>query len=179
MKSKKTALRPNLILFFCAAVFLITTGSMLVIGAIFVFLIHMGLFIRPRPFFLFLAIAVSSILISTLLARLIGEKIFAPIKELNHATKQIADGNFRVSIKEEGTVAEVREMAHNFNRMAEELRRTEITTMISRAMFPMSSKHLFLPLRDMPLSCRVPGCRKKSVWSMLPVSSQEPNGSPQ
>ena len=80
MKSKKTALRPNLILFFCAAVFLITTGSMLVIGAIFVFLIHMGLFIRPRPFFLFLAIAVSSILISTLLARLIGEKIFAPIK---------------------------------------------------------------------------------------------------
>lgn len=126
MKSKKTALRPNLILFFCAAVFLITTGSMLVIGAIFVFLIHMGLFIRPRPFFLFLAIAVSSILISTLLARLIGEKIFAPIKELNHATKQIADGNFRVSIKEEGTVAEVREMAHNFNRMAEELRRTEI-----------------------------------------------------
>jgi len=126
MKSKKTTLRPNLILLFCAAVFLITTGSMLLIGSIFVLLIHMGFFIRPRPFFLFLAIAVSSILISTLLARLIGEKIFAPIKELNHATKQIADGNFRVSIKEEGTVAEVREMAHNFNRMAEELRRTEI-----------------------------------------------------
>lgn len=49
MKSKKTALRPNLILFFCAAVFLITTGSMLVIGAIFVFLIHMGLFISRGP----------------------------------------------------------------------------------------------------------------------------------
>lgn len=123
---EKTTLRPNLILLFCAAVFLITTGSMLLIGSIFVLLIHMGFFIRPRPFFLFLAIAVSSILISTLIARVIGEKIFAPIKELNHATKQIADGNFRVSIKEDGTVAEVREMAHNFNRMAEELRRTEI-----------------------------------------------------
>ena len=103
MKSKKTTLRPNLILLFCAAVFLITTGSMLLIGSIFVLLIHMGFFIRPRPFFLFLAIAVSSILISTLIARVIGEKIFAPIKELNHATKQIADGNFRVSIKEDGT----------------------------------------------------------------------------
>lgn len=85
-----------------------------------------GVLYQTPALFLFLAIAVSSILISTLIARVIGEKIFAPIKELNHATKQIADGNFRVSIKEDGTVAEVREMAHNFNRMAEELRRTEI-----------------------------------------------------
>lgn len=51
MKSKKTTLRPNLILLFCAAVFLITTGSMLLIGSIFVLLIHMGFFIRPPALF--------------------------------------------------------------------------------------------------------------------------------
>lgn len=126
MKKKDTKLSVNLILFFCTAVFFTTTGSMLLIGVVFLLLFRLGFFVRPNPLILFVNIAVLSIIISTVLARLIGEKIFAPIKELNHATKQIADGNFRVSIKEEGTMAEVREMAHNFNRMAEELRRTEI-----------------------------------------------------
>ena len=126
MKSKKTTLRPNLILLFCAAVFLITTGSMLLIGSIFVLLIHMGFFIRPRPFFpVFSHCRVQHTHQHPARAAYRGKNI-CPDQRTESCDQTDRGRQLPVSIKEEGTVAEVREMAHNFNRMAEELRRTEI-----------------------------------------------------
>lgn len=75
-----------------------------------------GLFVTPTV----------SIVIGTILFRLIGKRPLELILEISKATQEVAKGNFNIELNEDIPASEIREMAHNFNVMTRELAGTEI-----------------------------------------------------
>ena len=65
--------------------------------------------------------AIASVIVGTGLGCWMSRLIIAPIQEISEAAKQIADGNFEVSLRSSSRVREVRELAQNFTAMAREL----------------------------------------------------------
>lgn len=62
-----------------------------------------------------------SIVAGTLLTGLFGRRILFPFISLNTGTKEVAKGNFQFRLYEDYRIEELREMAHNFNIMVQEL----------------------------------------------------------
>ncbi|MDO4284234.1 MAG: HAMP domain-containing sensor histidine kinase [Eubacteriales bacterium] len=127
---KRTRVSKSIVFLFYRAVFLSIMLGILSFFAIFLLLLHTGyLHLSPssgRPLFVLGFIALLSLLVSAVTVRLVGEKIFAPIRELKQAAGKVADGDFSVSVQESGDISEIREMSHSFNCMVQELRHTEI-----------------------------------------------------
>jgi len=76
---------------------------------------------RFHGFWFIVGILLASILAGTLLTGLFGRKILFPFSSLNTGTKEVAKGNFQFRLYEDYRIEELREMAHNFNIMVQEL----------------------------------------------------------
>jgi signal transduction histidine kinase len=64
------------------------------------------------------AVLVISILIGTIITSLVGKRILTPITKLNHASREIAGGNFNVKLKTSSQIKEITEtltMAHELS----------------------------------------------------------------
>ncbi|MCC6455827.1 MAG: HAMP domain-containing histidine kinase [Caldilineaceae bacterium] len=81
----------------------------------------------PAPFFIFLRICGVLVLLPTLLMA-IGSRMFrayaVPLADIMDAAEAVAAGNLDVRVKERGS-REFQQLAHSFNRMTEELARTD------------------------------------------------------
>ena len=120
----------SLVFLFHRTVFFSIALGLCCICAVFLLLLRLG-YLRLADsspnFLLFLGfIALLSILVSVVAARIVGEKLFAPVRELQEASKKVADGDFSVSVRENSEIRELQEMAHSFNCMVHELQSTEI-----------------------------------------------------
>ncbi|MCH9275628.1 HAMP domain-containing histidine kinase [Bifidobacterium amazonense] len=112
---------------FSAMVFVIMTVTMLLTGAAIVTLGRLRLIGGDPRGITILMFAVVSVIVGTLLSRLIGKRPIDFIVDINEATKKVSAGDFDVTIDEDGIPAtELREMAHNFNVMTGELAGIEI-----------------------------------------------------
>lgn len=99
---------------------------MVLMGGFTMFLYHVGVlriqsYKLPIVFF-----AIVSVLIGTLFSRIFGKRIIKSIEEISEATKEVAKGNFAISLNEENPVDEISSMARNFNIMTKELANIEI-----------------------------------------------------
>jgi len=73
-----------------------------------------------------LLLLVVCFLIGAVIERFVNKKIFQPINSLNQSMKEVAKGNFNLTLNNKSNVAEVREMMAHFNTMAEELGSIEV-----------------------------------------------------
>lgn len=117
--------RSGIILIFALGVFVIVTIAMLITGILSGVLYRLGLLEEPHPMLLVLVLGVVSILISTVLAGLMGRRGLSPIIRITRATQEITRGNYDIRLEENLRATEVREMARNFNLMARQLGSTE------------------------------------------------------
>ncbi len=115
----------KIIVVFSVVVFVIATLTMFFTGAISALLFHLEVLGEPNILLSVVFLCVLSIILSTILARMLGTAILRPISAINEATKAVAKGDFSVRMNEDVPASEISEMAHNFNIMAEELERTE------------------------------------------------------
>lgn len=120
---KRAPLR--LIAVFSLIVFIIISVSMLVISTTAGLLTHTGVIVEPNMALFSATLGILSIIFSTCIALLVGRKVLAPINMINEATKEVAKGNFNVRLPEDPRAKEIREMAHNFNVMTQELANME------------------------------------------------------
>ncbi len=81
------------------------------------------------------ALVVVSLLIGTVLTWFLSRMFFDPIKKLNKAMGQVAEGDFSVRLSTKSSSDEIREIYSGFNLMAQELGHTEIlqTDFVSNA----------------------------------------------
>lgn len=111
----------KIIVFFSLMIFVIMFFTLLVISAVVIFLIHSGILTGQGPKPLLIAFALMSLAVSTILSNVGIRKMVRPILEINEAAQKVAKGNFNVKVSERSIMAEVSDMAHNFNLMAREL----------------------------------------------------------
>lgn len=124
-KGGKRRIKVKMIAAFSLVVFLVVSVTMIIIGALTGALFQSGLLDRQQPMYMVLVFAVSSIIISTILARPAGRRGLSPIIRVSEAAKEIARGNYDVRLDEDIPFQEIREMAQNFNLMAQQLGNTE------------------------------------------------------
>ena len=110
---------------FSIVVFLTVLFALILVGCFFALSYHLGILHRPNPILSLILLGAISVAISTILAGIIGKKGMSPIIRVTEATKEIAKGNYEVKVDEKIWFEEIREMAHNFNFMAQELGNTE------------------------------------------------------
>lgn len=111
---------------FSLIVFLTITLTLMLAGLGVGLLFHFGVIREHNKSVILGAVAAASILAGTTLSRFVGKQSLAAITDLSKAAKEVARGNFNVTLKEDSKIDELREMAHNFNRMAKELAGTEL-----------------------------------------------------
>ncbi|MEG1996914.1 MAG: HAMP domain-containing sensor histidine kinase, partial [Clostridiales bacterium] len=87
----------------------------------FAFLYSPQLFAGMRPIILLLMAVMISMVVATGISGLMGRRFVAPVTQISLATKEVAKGNFKVSIDEEYAIREVQDLAVNFNKMVREL----------------------------------------------------------
>ena len=75
------------------------------------------------PIFMF---GVFSVIMGTLVARIIGGRTMGTVRKLSEASKRVAKGDFNVQLDENVPIEEIRIMAQNFNLMVRELNNTEM-----------------------------------------------------
>lgn len=90
--------------------------------------IHLGLLkpFEPVSWLPSINIGLTAILIAMGLTTVISRHLFLPIQNLIHALDEVASGNFKVQLPENGVWSEIREMNMNFNKMVKELNSTEM-----------------------------------------------------
>lgn len=115
----------KMVVLFALIVFTIVTLSMLVVTTIAWILSHFFVVNKPHPILTIYIICITCIVISTVFARIGGKRILSSLSMLNDATKEVAKGNFNVKISEDIRAVEIKEIAHNFNIMVEELLNTD------------------------------------------------------
>ena len=102
------------------------TLTLLFTGAFAWLLVQAGLLVgRNRPIMFFI-IAVVSVLVGTVISHFAGKRPLSAIIAMSSATQEVAKGNFSITLDENIEIKELRDMAHNFNRMAKELAGTEL-----------------------------------------------------
>lgn len=111
---------------FCISTFFTITLSMIVIGGCMGFLMHHGYSILPKSMMVLLGLALLSIILSTVISCFVGKKVFAPLNEVNRGAKEVARGNFNISLREDYMIHEVQELSRNFNIMVGELKSADI-----------------------------------------------------
>lgn len=120
---KKTPI--GIILVFAIGVFLIITMATAFTGIVTGILYRFGWLTRPHPLLMVLILGLVSIAVSTALAGLVGRRVLSPIIRITQATKEITEGNYDIRLEEDNRATEIREMARNFNLMAQQLGNTE------------------------------------------------------
>lgn len=111
---------------FSLLIFLSLTVTVLLTGALAALLYHFGILAGPnRGIGIFLAVA-ASVFVGTLLSKFAGRQPLSAITAMSEAAKEVAKGNFNISLSEDCPVEELQDMAHNFNLMAKELAGTEL-----------------------------------------------------
>lgn len=106
---------------FSILVFVILVTTIFVTFAIMLLLNETGILKSRNQYIPFIIFAVISVILGTVLSRVIGKKPIGAIAEISNATKEIAKGNFDVRLNENIKVLELNTMAKNFNIMAKEL----------------------------------------------------------
>ena len=107
------------------AVFFLLFFTMFLTLAFTFVLLYLRVIQSPSRTVMLLGFAVSSIVLGTLISTVAGQKAMAPILEISAATKEIAKGNFNITLKKHSRAEEIDEMARNFLLMARELANTE------------------------------------------------------
>lgn len=69
---------------------------------------------------------VLSLIIGTAITYQVGKEILLPMMKLNHASKEIANGNFQVEINVNTRIREIKEIFRSFNQMVSELKSIEM-----------------------------------------------------
>ena len=67
-----------------------------------------------------------SLIIGSAITFLVGKQILTPLLKLNHASKEIAGGNFQIKLETATPIREIKEIYSNFNQMAAELASIEL-----------------------------------------------------
>ena len=114
--------------FFVMIVFGILVMTSVIMYMIILFAINTDLLVRLEfslPFALSTVLAIS-ILIGTIITSLVGKQILAPITKLNHASREIAGGNFNFRLDATSQIKEIEETFINFNQMAHDLSSIEM-----------------------------------------------------
>lgn len=78
-----------------------------------------------NPVVILVPVAIS-VLVSTIMSRRIGKRPIHAIEEISQATKDVANGNFSVQLKQSIPIEEFQEMVTNFNIMTKQLASTEM-----------------------------------------------------
>ncbi len=102
------------------------TLTLLFTGAFAWLLIRAGLLVERNRSIMFFIIAVVSVLVGTVISHFAGRHPLSAIIAMSTATQEVAKGNFSITLDENIEIKELRDMAHNFNRMAKELAGTEL-----------------------------------------------------
>lgn len=102
------------------------TLTFLFCGLFAMLLIHTGIMVgQNRPLIFFMIITVG-ILVGTAISHYAAKTPLTAIIATNNAVREVTKGNFDITIDEDISIRELREMAHNFNLMARELAGTEM-----------------------------------------------------
>ena len=80
----------------------------------------------PIPWIPLLGLMGSAAIFSFFLALFVSHYFFAPIHQLILALKEVAEGNFHISLPEKNHLEDIGKMNQNFNRMVQELNSTEL-----------------------------------------------------
>lgn len=111
---------------FSLLIFLSLTITVALTGALAMLLFHLGILSGPNRGVVIFVVAAVSVLVGTVLSKYAGRHPLSAISAMSEATKEVAKGNFDVAVAEESPIRELRDMAHNFNRMTKELAGTEL-----------------------------------------------------
>lgn len=125
-KQRQHRFKKNILVMFSLLTFIMMTLTVVITGALIIFMYHIGLLTERSRAVVLVIIAAVSILVGTVLSRLVGKKTILSIVEISKAAKEVSAGNFNVFLNEDIPIDELRELAHNFNIMAKELAGTEI-----------------------------------------------------
>lgn len=121
---KKNSFKVALI--FSLLVFMIISVTMILAGAATVLLYNFELVGNQHQELHILIFALVSIVMGTLLSRVVGKRPIDMIIRVSEATKEIAKGNYNIRLEENVRAAEIQTMNRNFNIMAKELANTEM-----------------------------------------------------
>lgn len=80
----------------------------------------------PVPSIPFIGLMGAAAIFSFCFTLMVSRYFFAPIHQLILALKEVADGNFNLSLPEESHLEDIRKMNQNFNRMVQELSSMEL-----------------------------------------------------
>jgi signal transduction histidine kinase len=123
---------------FAAITFFILLATALIMSVLAVFLFRLGYFSAHRggPLVPILFLLILSAIVGASMFLLVGRIFIRPIRQLSEAAKEVAKGNFMISIEENNRIQEVTELASNFNLMVHELSgietlRTDFVTNVS------------------------------------------------
>ena len=111
---------------FSLLIFLSLTLTLILTGTLAFVLIHTGVLVERNQLVMFLIVAAVSVFVGTVLSKFAVRRPLSAIISLNKAAKEVAAGNFDMTLKEDAPVDELRDLAHNFNIMTKELAGTEI-----------------------------------------------------
>lgn len=115
----------RIIVAFSLVVMVIVALTMFLSGTISALLFHLDILSERNIILNILVLCIVSVGLSVLLAWLMGKVVLRPLSDINEATKAVARGDFSIRMNEDVPSAEISEMAHNFNIMAEELTRNK------------------------------------------------------
>lgn len=111
---------------FSLLIFLCLTVTVLLTGALAAVLYRFGILAGPNRSIGIFLVAATSVFVGTLLSKLAGRQPLAAITAMSEAAKEVAKGNFDISLPEDSPVEELQDMSRNFNLMARELAGTEL-----------------------------------------------------
>ncbi len=111
---------------FTVTMFITFTITIMLATSIVTFLYSRGILEHRAPILGLFSLGLACALVGTVLSKLIGKRALNMILSINSATKEIASGNFNITLDEDSQAIELREIARNFNIMARELSKTEI-----------------------------------------------------
>lgn len=111
----------RLSIMFSLLTFLTLTLTVIFSGFVTMLLIKIGLLTQQNRVVVFITIAVSSIVVGTVISKFAGRNPLKAISAMSEATKEVAKGNFEVKLAENSRIDELQEMARNFNIMTKDL----------------------------------------------------------
>lgn len=113
---------------FILSIIIFTTMSFTIIlmGLAAVFLIQHGIIDKNNWKFGIIILGFVSILVGTLVSRIISRNQIKTVVDISNATKEVIKGNFDITLDENIRAAEIRTMIQNFNVMIKELGNTEL-----------------------------------------------------
>lgn len=113
---------------FILSIIIFTTMSFTIIlmGLAAVFLIKYGIIDKNNWKFGIIILGFVSILVGTLVSRIISRNQIKTVVDISNATKEVIKGNFDITLDENIRATEIRTMIQNFNVMIKELGNTEL-----------------------------------------------------